>query len=266
MIFNMALSKEELIKLKLEYENEKEGKLGYYDCPICRNKGVVYFEHLGEIQALQCDCVTIRKMALELEQCGVRKEIFERYKLDTFETPEEWQVKVKGIFTKYLTEFKNDKDNFKNWLVISAQSGSGKSHLCTAILKEMIINGKKGKYLLWRDEVPKLLVLKKSVHIYNQEKYDRAINELKNVDILYIDDLLKNYNEKKLEELDFAYEIINNRYINNKITIISSELSKEQLEELDVAICGRINEKCKGYWVQLKYEKDRNYRMKDRRE
>lgn len=43
-------------------------------------------------------------------------------------------------------------------------------------------------------------------------------------------------------------------------------MTKAELEELDVAICGRINEKCKGYWVQLKYEKDRNYRMKDRRE
>ena len=37
-------------------------------------------------------------------------------------------------------------------------------------------------------------------------------------------------------------------------------------DEVEVAICGRINERCKGYWVQLKYEKDRNYRMKDRRE
>lgn len=36
-------------------------------------------------------------------------------------------------------------------------------------------------------------------------------------------------------------------------------------EDTVVAICGRINERCKGYWVQLKYEKDRNYRMKDRR-
>lgn len=36
-------------------------------------------------------------------------------------------------------------------------------------------------------------------------------------------------------------------------------------DEVEVAICGRINERCKGYWVQLKYEKDRNYRMKDRR-
>ena len=31
-----------------------------------------------------------------------------------------------------------------------------------------------------------------------------------------------------------------------------------------MAICGRINERANGYWTQLKYDKERNYRMKER--
>ena len=260
----MSLTREEFIKLKVENENEKIGYLSYMNCPKCKNKGVIYFEANCEINALECNCVSIRKMIQELEKCGMKKEVFNNYTLEKFTTDQEWQKVVKAKFVKYLENFKKDEE-FRNWLVISAQSGSGKSHLCTAILKEMMIDGKKGKYMLWLDEVQKIIALKKSVHYLNQQKFDDIMYELKNVDILYIDDFLKNYNDKKIDEIDIAYEIINARYNNNKITIISTEVLKEQLENINMAICGRINERANGYWTQLKYDKERNYRMKDRR-
>lgn len=265
MIFSMTVSKEEILQIKLEMENERVGNMPYYNCEICKNKGVVYFAFKGDIHATGCNCLPIRKIVEELERSGIRQEVFGQLTFENFETKEKWQEHFKNYFIKYLDEYKSQPIGFRKWIVVSSPSGYGKTHLCTALLKELIMQGKKGKYMLWKDETPKLMALKKSVSIVSQEKYDELIKEIKNVDVLYIDDFLKLYNERKMEELDLAYEIINSRYINNKITIISTEILKEEFEKIDVATCGRINERCLGYWIQLKDEPDRNYRMKNRR-
>ena len=50
------------------------------------------------------------------------------------------------------------------------------------------------------------------------------MEELKNINVLYIDDFFKLIdNYSKEEDLNIAYEIINSRYLSDKITIISCE-------------------------------------------
>lgn len=79
-------------------------------------------------------------------------------------------------------------------------------------------------------------------------------------DVLYIDDFFKG----KISETDktLAFDIINYRYNNSLVTIISSELLLQELIDVDAAIAGRIKQMSADYIVQIAYDDERNYRLK----
>ena len=80
------------------------------------------------------------------------------------------------------------------------------------------------------------------------------------VDVLYIDDFFKG----KISDTDktLAFDIINYRFNNNLVTIISSELLLNDLINIDAAIAGRIKQMAGDYIVQIAYDDERNYRLK----
>ena len=96
--------------------------------------------------------------------------------------------------------------------------------------------------------------------IFDNDKYFAEIDKLKSADVLYIDDFLKSSEPKK--ELNIAFEIINQRYISDRTTIISSELHIDKLRDFDEAIAGRIKQKSKLNTILIKFEPTRNYRAK----
>ena len=85
---------------------------------------------------------------------------------------------------------------------------------------------------------------------------------------MYIDDLFKtgkaddNTVQKPTgADINAAFEIINYRYNNpSLLTIISSELSQDELIDIDEAIGGRIYEKSTAFSIGK--NRDRNYRIK----
>lgn len=264
-----TINNDEYLEKKVEIFNQREGDLKGYNCEICKNKGFIYQIVIDEIflkktmVAKNCKCVNIRKTLKNLENCGIEKNMFERYNFDNFETNEDWQVKMKQKCLDYVDKIKNNKEDYYNWFVISGITGSGKTMICTSIFKELIMLGFKGKYFLWKDEIIKLKQLRKSSYYDNIEKYEELMKEIKEIDILYIDDFLKLTDKFELEsDLNLAYEIINSRYINNKITMISTEFSKDELSRFDMATFGRINEKSNGNYIQLAFDESRNYRLK----
>lgn len=263
------ISEEEYDNLKLKAYNQQIGTLKYYDCDKCKNKGVIYFFDKDTIfnnkiiRSKKCDCMKIRQTLKNLANCGIEQNMFDRYNFDNFETNEEWQVKMKQKCLDYVDKIKNNKEDYYNWLVLSGITGAGKTMMCTSIFKELIMFGFSGKYFLWKDEIRKLKQLKKSSYSDNIEKYDEIMKEIKEIDVLYIDDFMKLTDRQELEnDLNLAYEIINSRYINNKITIISTEFSKDELSKMDMALFGRINEKASGNYISLAYDENRNYRLK----
>jgi hypothetical protein len=115
--------------------------------------------------------------------------------------------------------------------------------------------------MLWNTEIPKLCNLRRSSFTDNQEEYEYLVKQYKEVNVLYIDDLFKLDARLKEDGLSLAYDILNYRYMNEKITIISTETTKEQLRQLDVAICGRCYEMSdKRFWINLDGA-EKNYRF-----
>lgn len=237
-----------------------------YNCDICKNKGfiakVIYDETYGDYIQLvsHCKCQKVRNAIRRLNNSGL-KNIVKDYTFDKYETPDAWQQAIKTAALGFC------KDTENNWFFIGGQSGSGKTHLCTAIAVYYIKHGKDCKYMLWRDDITKIKAC-----VNELDEYKRIMKELKETSVLYIDDLFKSGKgidgkpaAPTAADVNAAFEIINYRYNNPQlITIISSERTLAELFDIDEAIAGRIAERTKacGYCINLKKDSSRNWRMK----
>ena len=99
----------------------------------------------------------------------------------------------------------------------------------------------------------------------DREYYNNKISNLRDVQVLFIDDLFKGL-EKNIDiakaktELDIVYEIVNYRYNNKKPMIITTELDINRMMQIDKALASRILEMAKGYRVTFE-GLELNYRI-----
>jgi DNA replication protein DnaC len=183
--------------------------------------------------------------------------VLKDYRFDNYVAKEPWQ---QGVIDK-AKKFVNDEGN--HWFFMGGQSGCGKTHLCTAVCREFLLKGKSVQYMLWRDDVTKL----KSA-VTDSEEYGKLIDRYKNADVLYIDDLFKTgkvdsgFQKPTAADINVAFEILNYRYNNPAlITIISSELTEDELLDIDEATGGRIYERAKKAF-SIGQDRKKNYRIK----
>lgn len=231
-----------------------------YDCKLCKNKALVAklverddgtFSHCF----VPCRCEEIRRSIMRMKRSGL-KDIIKDYTFDKFEATEPWQIAVKNAAVEYAK-------NPDGWFFLGGQSGSGKTHICTAICRELLLAGKQVVYMLWRDDIVKL-----KGFVNDAEAYEPLIDRFKKADVLYIDDLFKTgkaadqtMQKPTPADINAAFEIVNYRYNNPEmLTIISSELSEDELLDIDEAIGGRIFERAKT--ITIARDRARNYRIK----
>ena len=212
-------------------------KLANVDCPICMNYGYIWWRDKDgvTIHSKECDCMDQRRAIRRMNDSGlsdaVSKYSFNNYKTDDAETRN-----IKAKAKQFITHGK--------CFLICGQSGSGKTHICTAICNELIKQGYNCKYFIWRRDAAEL----KSM-VNSGAEYQKAINKLANIPILYLDDFLKGTISDA--DINLAYTIIDERIRNpNGKTIISTELPINVIVEKDEALGGRIIEMAKGYILQ----------------
>ncbi len=226
-------------------ESLDEYGLGGYDCELCGNRGRILETRHGYLEARECSCMAIRRSMRNIAKSGLL-DMLERYSFDNYDTPDATRKKLKETALKFSTAQ-------QGWFYISGNAGSGKTHLCSAICSELIKAGHETLYMMWRDEVTKL-----KAGITDKDWYENRIQKLKTVPVLYIDDFFKG----RITDADvnLIFEIINARY--NKLslrTIISSELSLNDVLNIDEAVGSRIYERARGYNVKAPNE---NWRLK----
>lgn len=148
---------------------------------------------------------------------------------------------------------------------------SGKSHISTAICRELIKQGKRLKYMLWRDDLTYL----KSTAGDSTEHANRSarIKELKTVPVLYIDDLFKtgrtNDGQRAMPtaaDIATTFEIVNARYLDRELlTLFSSELTTTQLLSVDEGLASRIIERLENgkYALNIGQDIKKNYRLRN---
>lgn len=251
----------DLEQRKVDIFNRQTGDLPGKDCPKCRKKGRVMRIVDGYRVISECECMPERRSIARMQTSGLG-ELLERCTFDAYKTQFTWQETAKRTASAYA----NDPNG--RWFVASGCSGSGKTHLCTAICGELMRAGMGVRYMLWVDESRKL---KSAVN--DNAGYLRMIEPLKTVKVLYIDDLFKprteddRYTGKRRRvaatgpDITLAYEILNGRMMHSDLlTIISTELSLDDIMELDAALGSRIYQKSKGSYICMTGEK--NWRMR----
>lgn len=253
--------KQQLIR-QVKRANEKPGLLNLSDginCELCKNRGYteVFIEESLSTKIIECECRKARRSVALIKESGLG-DALKKCTFENFEQKKPHQKIMYQCAEDYL------KGNGSDWLFFGGQVGSGKTHLCTAVCGELLRQGKEVLYVLWKDESTKL-----KAEVGDEEAYSRDINRLKTVDVLYIDDLFKSNRKQPptTADVNLAFEIINNRYIQReKKTIISSELTIDDLIAIDEAIGSRIYEKSKESCVEISRDETKNYRLKDRYE
>lgn len=233
-------------------------KIDGYNCDLCKNKGYIVRPRLLELDndyevvQVMCKCNRARHTIIMLKNSGLDK-VLDDYRFDNFETKEVWQ---KGMLDK-AKEYLSDTEN--NWFFVGGQSGCGKTHICTALSVELVKRGKDFRYCLWKDDSRKI---KGGADI---------IDELKEVEVLYIDDLFKSglsegqtSQRPTQADINIAFEILNSRDLSRKPTIISSETTLTEMIDIDTALAGRIRARCgKGKYVfNVSKDLSKNYRLK----
>lgn len=249
----------EFIEKDCEVCNSAEGKLKGYDCPKCKNKGVIYKPRFSDFYgywttvAVTCDCMPIREELLRREKSGLEE--LKHKTFDNYDNYEQWQRQI-------WTEAQEYANNPEGWFFIGGQVGCGKTHICTAIVNRLIKNGKAARYMLWDDEVKEI-----KQHINDSEVYEALINPLKNADVLYIDDFFKKGQNAPVTAADVnvTFSIINSRYIKNLPTIFSAEKSVAQIIRVDEALGSRIAEMTQGKELFIAPDIKKNYRLRSRK-
>lgn len=232
--------------------NQAKGNLQGYDCPKCKNRG--YFAGIvdGYEVMTPCECMEHRKTLQMIAKSGL-KDVINKLTFDSFNAIADWQIRIKTMAIDYV----NDHEH--KWFYIGGQVGCGKTHICTAIVSELFKQGKAGRYMLWRDEAVKL-----KANVNDSAVYQKLINPLKTVDVLYIDDFFKTEKGKPPTQADInvAFEILNYRYNSeNLITIISSERTIEDLIDIDEAVGSRIYERTRTCNIIINADRRKNYRL-----
>lgn len=234
------------IQQQVQWYNESPGKLTGYDCPACRNKGSIAFLQDGNITMQTCTCVKKRQALRNVRRSDLAANL-ERMKFQNYLCGEPWQTQAKEKAMDYCRE------KGAPWFYIAGQSGTGKTHLCTAICGELLKRGMQVQYSQWASVYREM---------QSFQKRDECFQKLCRAQVLYLDDFLKIGTPEKNREI--AFEILNERYLRGKATILSSETGIAALYRLDEAIAGRIVERCENgkYCVEIQRGSGRNYRVK----
>lgn len=243
--------------MKVNTINALEGNYKGYPCKKCNNKG--YIAVLGEDDRFftrECSCMPMRRCIRQMESSGLSKNIKD-LTFDAYEAKAPWQLALKSAVMEYAKAP-------QGWLMIGGQSGSGKTHLCTAVCRELLLRGEALMYMPWREYIGRLKAL-------SMDARERAelLDKCKNSPWLYIDDLYKtgrnqeNSTHPTSADINLAFEILNHRYCQDLPTIISSEKTPQELVAIDEAMGSRIIQMCGKFVYCITPDPGKNYRMRN---
>lgn len=229
-----------------------DNTLGLKDCKLCNGIGFILRQENGATYSRECECFKKKLSQIRFSETEIANKT--EYTFKNYKANEEWQKDILKKAKSYVSNFKD------NWFYIGGQVGAGKTHICTAILRNIgELNNISYAYIKCDEELERL----KQLTYEQQEEYSKIMFNLKNIGLLFIDDFFK----RTPTEVDKAkiFDIINFRYLNNKPCILSSEKILFEILNIDEAIGSRIFEKAKNFNIEIEKEVSKNYRLKGRR-
>ena len=219
-----------------------------YDCNLCKDTGF--------IDAKPCSCFKQGLINIAYEQSNLKhilnKENFNSFSLKYYSqkadvktglSPYDNMLKIKQICVGLIEKFDIEKEN----LLLTGQTGLGKTFLCNCIAKELLDRG----YTVLYFTAPQLFKLFEESRFHREDMQDESkdlLSTLFNVDLLIIDDLgTESISTVTISDL---FNVINSRYLNQTSTIISTNLPFGQMQE---RYSERIVSRIIGQYTLLKF-------------
>ena len=191
-----------------------------YECPLCKDTGYV--------DNHKCTCFRQAEISLIYEQSHI-KELLETDNFDHL-SYEFYQGEDLTRFTNAVRECQNFVKNFNSDyhnLFFYGTVGTGKSFLSSCIAKELI---EQGKLVIYFSSAQLFETLSRSTFDRNSEEAASGIYEdIYECDLLIIDDLGTELTNAFVSSQLFS--CLNNRHLRRKSTIITTNLSLEELRD-----------------------------------
>lgn len=202
-----------------------------YDCPICKDTGVV--------DGKRCVCYNRHMLKLLYQQSSLENvlerenfktlslELYEKEKTDP-ERPSPYENMTR-IVRKAKEYTRNCREVHTSFLFYG-ESGVGKSFLSNCIAKELMDQGLSVLYLTANELFQQVL----SPYLMSQDAGTKATLQpvydlVYHADLLVLDDLGTELTNSFI--LSQLFEIINRRMLDDRSTIISTNLSLRQMQE-----------------------------------
>lgn len=197
-----------------------------YDCPLCHDRGYV-----GETTREMCQCFKTAYHKRLFKEVGLSEQspqtfdAFDENVYDTAIIPDlnasqrDVALLHKKTALNYAEQFPNTKTSD---LLLLGKSGVGKTFLLHAIAHMVLEKG----FAVLCISAYKIIELARRAHFQNEPA---EMDSLMAADLLLIDDL---GTEPMMENITipYLYNLINERQQNNKHTVITTNLSKDEIK------------------------------------
>ena len=243
-----------LERAKIDTYNREVGDMKDWDCPECRNKGYIAFLDGDRMRYRDCRCKVKRRCIRRMKESGLQ-DVIRKYTFDSFRAVDPWQKAMLETARRYAADP-------QGWLCMAGQSGSGKTHLCTAVCRELLFRDMELIYMPWKEDTRKL----KDQGLDSTERV-KLMNQLKKAEILYIDDLLwhsrgDSHAAPSAADVTLAFELLNSRNCSGLRTIISTELTLPEISRISEAVAGRIIDNAQNRICTITADQRKNYRLR----
>lgn len=228
-------------------------------CPVCHGDEWVLIKHSdGTEEAVPCECrqksIIKRRLSFADIPEAFKDHELKSFRIDVYKSQESKavvSVACKTIKT-YLDNFVTFQDQGMGLYIYSNTKGSGKTRIAASIANELV--NKRDKMVKFAVSTTILNEIKRTWDRDSEYTENRLLDHLTTTDVLVIDD----FGTEKVTGwvTDKFYHIINQRYINRKVTIFTSNESLETLK-YDSRIISRIKERT--YQIRFPEESVRDH-------
>lgn len=225
-------NKKDLTHQKKAYEDRlKELKISsifpVYSCPICEDQGYK--------DGHMCKCLKNEINKILVRESGFGSlEDFSKTKFDIFKNADY----MKKVYAK-MQEWCHSKFD-KNIVYLSGGTGVGKTHLIKCMANELI---GRGKLVVLTSAFAMNQDFLKSYSTRDLEEKNNILDKYLDCEVLFIDDLGSEFIQKGITS-SFLYQVLNERKIKNRPTVITSNLDLKDLRDYyDERISSRIIDK-----------------------